>query len=190
MFEIRQIETEELLEAFEPDEIWGHCSQCGNHAAVWSCPPHRFEPVEWIRHFRFSYVVVATISLAGFEKQAEAIEYYYEMRRIINDAMRGFEPLVPGSVSLYAGHCDACAACTRVQGMECVHPERCRYSLESLGLKVSAITETYFEDNLEWVDGQTPDRLLVIPALLSPVEINQSDLFQALEKSTRAFRSC
>lgn len=174
----------DLLAAYKPDEIWGHCAQCGNHAKVWSCPPHSFDPVPLIERFAQVYVVAATISLTGFDTQAEAMVHYYGQRRRINRALLTFEATVPGAVGLYAGHCDACEPCTRPAERGCAHPGRCRYSLESLGLDVSGLMETFFDERLQWAAGEIPKQLLAVPALLSPTPIDQEQLIQTLKQGT------
>lgn len=171
----------ELLEACKPEEVWGHCANCGNHASVWSCPPHDFDPCEFIKGFKFAYVLVGTVSLVQFNEQKKAVSHYYEERRRINRALLAFEATLPDSVCLFAGHCDACDECSRIQGAGCVRPDLCRYSLESLGLKVSDITSTHFNESLKWSRGSVPEKLLVVPALLCRQKVNPAGLVQALE---------
>ena len=177
---IKEVSPEKLLETYKPDEIWGHCSNCENHGAVWSCPPHAFDPVEFFNGFKTAYVLIGEVALTGFESQDLAIAHYYEMRRRINRALLDFEKTVDGAVVLFAGHCDSCGECTRVGGAPCNKPELCRYSLESLGLKVSDITNTYFGEDLQWAKGKTPEKMLTVPAFLTPSEINESDLIAFL----------
>ena len=182
LFKIKELSSAALMKAYKPEEIMGYCAHCGNHDSVWSCPPHRFDPAEFIKGFAYAYVVSGSVSMIGFEEQTDALVHYYEMRRPINRALLSFEAAVPGSVSLYAGHCEACKPCTRTKGEECIHPNLCRYSLESLGLDVSEIIETHFGESLQWGAGKTPDKLLVVPALLSPVKVDIASLIQTLEK--------
>lgn len=184
VFRIEELSAEELLAAYKPDEILGYCANCGNHGSVWSCPPHRFDPSEFIEGFKYVYVISGAVSMLGFEEQTDGIVHYYEMRRVINRALLDFEATVPGSVSLYAGHCDACKPCTRTKGAECIKPDQCRYSLESLALDVEQLIKTHFGESLQWVAGKTPEQLLVVPALLSPVRVDLKLFFQALEKCT------
>ncbi|MDF7825718.1 DUF2284 domain-containing protein [Pontiellaceae bacterium B12227] len=181
VFKIKEVTQSELLKAYKPSEILGYCAHCGNHDSVWSCPPHRFDPAEFIEGYSFAYVVSGAVSMCGFEEQADAVIHYYEMRSKINQALLAFETTVPGGVSLYAGHCDACKPCSRTQGEECVYPDLCRYSLESLGLDVEMLIETHFGESLQWVAGKMPKQMLVVPALLSPVEVDIPSFIQALE---------
>jgi predicted metal-binding protein len=169
------------MQAYKPKEIGGHCANCGNHGAVWSCPPHAFDPVEFLQRYQHVYVIIGTVYLQGFETQAESIDYYYRTRTRINRAVLACEKTAPGSVSLFAGHCDACETCTRTLGNACVHPEKCRYSLESLGLKVSLITEHHFGESLQWAAGKAPDKLLTVPALLTREEVNPEELRTLLQ---------
>jgi predicted metal-binding protein len=166
-FRIKEMSPAVLLEAYKPDEIRGHCSTCGNHAQVWSCPPHAFDPVEFLKGFNFVYVMIAAVSLKGFDEQGKAIEHYYAMRQEINRAVLKLETMQEGAVALFAGHCDACDKCTRSSGEECLYPGKCRYSLESLGVKVSDIMEHHFNEKLQWAKGKTPEKLLTVPALLT-----------------------
>lgn len=181
LFSIKEIPAADLLASYKPEEIQGCCSNCNNHGNVWSCPPHRFDPAEFIRGFAHAYIISASVSMVGFETQTNATIHYYEMRQRINRAVREFEAEAPSSTALYAGHCDACKPCTRIQGDDCIQPELCRYSLESLGLDVAELIEIHFGESLQWVAGKPPEKLLCVPAILSQEKINQNALFQSLE---------
>ena len=181
-FRVKELGSSALLEAYKPEEIWGHCAHCGNHAGVWSCPPHSFDPIEFIKGFPFAYVLIGSVPLTSFTEMNEAVEHYYEERRRINRALLAFESTVPDSVGLFAGHCDACDECTRLQGLKCIRPDLCRYSLESLGLKVSDITQMHFDESLKWSSGSVPEKLLTVPALLSHGRIDAAELIQCLER--------
>lgn len=180
-FRIKEVSPYTLLETYKPDEIWGHCSNCGNHGKVWSCPPHAFDPVEFLKGFGFAYVMIGTVSLEGFDDQKKAIEHYYAARRKINCAVLQLESLQDGAVSLFAGHCEACDDCVRKEGRACIHPEKCRYSLESLGLKVSDIMETHFDEKLQWAKGKTPEKLLTVPALLTHKPLDSGRILGMLQ---------
>lgn len=181
LFEIKELPAANLLASYKPETILGFCANCNNHGKVWSCPPHNFDPAEYISGFSYAYIVSGSVSMVGFETQTDATIHYYEMRKRINRTVREFEADAPTATALYAGHCDACKPCTRIQGKDCVYPELCRYSLESLGLDVAELIEVHFGESLQWVAGKPPEKLLCVPALLSHQKINQSQLFQSLE---------
>ncbi len=180
-FRIRQLSMNEIMSTYKPVEIGGHCANCENHGSVWSCPPHAFDPAEYLQDYPHAYVLIGTVYLSGFETQAESIAYYYRTRTRINRALLEYEKTVTDAQALYAGHCDSCEPCTRTQDTACMHPEKLRYSLESLGLKVSDITEKYFDEPLQWAAGKTPDKLLTVPALLTKEAIEQEELLLFLE---------
>lgn len=185
-FRIKEVASVELLEAYKPDEIWGHCGNCGNHGSVWSCPPHAFDPVEFFKGFEFAYVLIGEVSLKGFDSMDDAVKHYYDQRRKVNRAMLALEKTVPDSVSLFAGHCEACDECTRLKDEPCDKPELCRYSLESLGLKVSDITEKFFNESLQWSKGTTPEKLLTVPALLTHEKDSPEEIIRFLEAEVSA----
>lgn len=181
-FRVKPVLVSELLfSAFKPEEVGGHCEECGNHGRTWSCPPHAFDPASFLEEYQWAYILIGSVPLGGFKDPKKAIEFYYETRSRINRALLNYESKEEGSLCLYAGHCDACEPCSRVNGHSCIHPEQCRYSLESLGLKVSDITEKYFDVPLQWADGETPEHLLMVQALLVANKIETKPLLRALE---------
>ena len=53
-------------------------------------------------------------------------------------------------------------------GGACCAPARMRYSLESLGFDVSALTEAFLGHRLAWAGDKTPDTLTLVGALFCP----------------------
>jgi len=166
VFYSHQIRIEELLPYLKSDEVEGYCRNCPKYGAAWSCPPHTFEPDQWVRTFNFAVLMVYRIQLDPMCGRDEMMDQYYRQRSCVNQVVRLLESIYPDSVSLYAGHCDACETCKRLEGEICAFPEKCRYSLESLGFKVSDITEGFFGISLQWAKDKMPDELLTVPALL------------------------
>ena len=94
-FRIKEVPAAELLDAYKPDEIWGHCANCGNHGSVWSCPPHAFDPAGFLYEYAYAYVLIGEVSLKGFESMEDSIPFYYDQRRKVNRAVLKLEATVP-----------------------------------------------------------------------------------------------
>ena len=175
-YTIRTISIESLKRYYKPEEIISHCQHCPRYGLNWSCPPHDFNVLEYIARFKLAYIIGVKVPLSGFSKKAEAIGYYHECRHAVNQRLLQYELEISGSVVLIAGHCDLCANCFRQVSLECAYPDQRRYSLESLGFKVSEMMADIFDDRLQWATGQTPDHLYIVSGILSNSTCDVSEL--------------
>lgn len=166
-FELGQFTWEELRPFMKCKEVEGYCRNCEKYGLSWSCPPHAFDPEAWLAQHRFVCLIGRVMYVDSAWSEKEGLERYFEMTRRLNDATRGLEELREGAVCLYAGQCDYCEPCARGEGEACRAPQLCRYSLESLGFKVSDVMSELLQLPLQWSDGALPERFIAVSALLS-----------------------
>lgn len=146
----------------------GYCKECPSYGRVWSCPPYDFDPMEiWdkYRHLTLYARVLTPSPGATYEGMMEGLRR--EKDRFFDFLMEK-EGEVPGSLALSAGRCTLCEECGKLAGKPCVHPEKLRYSIESLGGDVAATVEKYFGFPLLWADqGALPAYLTLVGGLLT-----------------------
>ena len=174
------IPIESLKKYYKPEEITGYCKGCPRYEKNWSCPPHNFNVIDYIEQYKMAYAIGVKVSLAGFSKKADSMNYYYDCRRSINRRLLQYETEISYSKVLIGGHCDLCENCTRAISLECNFPDKQRHSLESLGFKVSEIIEDLFDDKLQWNKGKTPDNLYIVLGLLSKESLDLDELRSAV----------
>ena len=79
------------------------------------------------------------------------------------------EQEIPGSLALQSGRCLLCERCAREEGKVCRHPQRLRYSIESLGGNVTATLQELLGVELQWYTADSsPAYLVQVGGLLSP----------------------
>lgn len=178
---IKKITTSELMQFYKPDEIFGNCKNCPRYNKNWSCPPRAFNIEEFVTIFSYTYVISIRFTLSEYSKKEEAIAAYYQYRKKTNYNL--LERENENYTTLFAGHCERCAECTKVHEQECPHPEEIRYSYESLGFKVSDIVNFCFDEKLQWNNGTTTDSLLIVAGLLSDKELSTDHITAILNSS-------
>lgn len=154
------------------------CRSCPNFGQVWSCPPYSFDPLSIWNSYDTVQICCRQIC---FNDEALQIAYppqelgqiSKELLQREQDAllekMMELERQNRGSMALAAGSCAACAPmdCSRKTGGCCRHPEKIRYSLESLGADVGRIVEEQFGLKMLWgQEGHLPEYYLLVAGIL------------------------
>jgi predicted metal-binding protein len=85
----------------------------------------------------------------------------------LNNKLLDIESKLPNARVLFSGNCHFCENCSRKDGTPCVEPNKMRYSLESLGYKVSDICENILNEKLQWEKGTRPSYLFLVSAILT-----------------------
>jgi len=141
------------------------CRVCPNYETRWTCPPYSFDPLTVWNAYRRLRLIGCKITPT--EGETDLIPALMQVKEELFRELSRLEQEVPGSILLSAGSCDFCGACARVRGEACVHPERLRYSLESLGANVSKTAEELLGLPLQWyAEGKRPDYLALVCGLL------------------------
>jgi len=154
------------------------CKLCPNYGKVWSCPPYSFDPQQiWNSYDSLTLCCRKVL----FSEDARAVSYPQEELGVITkqlmqleqdallEIMMEKERLNRGSMALAAGSCSACAPleCARKSGQRCRHPEKIRYSLESLGADVGKLIEEQFGLTMLWAEGgHLPEYFLLVGGLM------------------------
>ncbi|MEG1641994.1 MAG: DUF2284 domain-containing protein [Synergistaceae bacterium] len=168
----------EFIENFvDAPRFLGYCKGCCHFEKRWSCSPHNFDPVEFLNQYNDVRLIELVIkpdkkNLDGlvckdYDVPKEIGEMIDIEKAHLTKYMRREEKQVPNSLYLFSGSCEICDECTRTQGLPCRFPDKMRYSIESLGIDLSQISEKFFGVKVEWMKGTDfPDHLTLICALL------------------------
>ena len=127
------------------------CEACHKFGRNFACPPHSPDFLDYIDRQQYAKIICIRMPQEYFSSviQEEIYSQCFENARsiLVEELLRyrkqGF--LVAGS-----GFCLACEACAIEEGAEkCKKPNKRIYSLESLGVNLSTITQKCFGFNLE-----------------------------------------
>ena len=166
----KEISVEDYLEGYVAvDEFLDCCRACPNFEKIWTCPTYDFDVMEYWRQFRQLRVFARKIYLSGITSQSEAEALLQSVKEDMSRELFLLEEEIPGSVSLSAGSCSFCGemGCTRPQGQPCRHPEKMRYSIESLGGNVGLTCRKLMGIQLEWMEaGKLPSYFVLCAGLL------------------------
>ena len=153
------------------------CKACPNYEKIWSCPSYDFDVIDyWKKYSTLELIAIKIIfddAVAGKQLTKEEQEEItknsiWEVKAQLAEELYEREKAVPGSISLSAGSCTLCkGSCTRLEGEPCRHPEKMRYSIESLGGNVGTTLSELMEIELEWIqEGRMPSYFVLVSGLL------------------------
>lgn len=155
------------------------CKACPNYGKIWSCPPYDFDVEKYWNQYETLQLLAVRIE---FDKESTSKAYASdELNRILNETLFAQkqslsemlfeeEKKISGSISLSAGNCTLCKnGCAKAFGSPCLHPDKMRYSLESLGGNVGLTIEKLMHLSLEWMEeGKLPSHFVLVSGLLIP----------------------
>ena len=167
------------LEAFRRDLVdvprfQGYCQDCPHYGQVWSCPPYGFDPMAlWARFDAIRLlaykVTFAKDRLFPGERRAFEREELPKVKDALARALLAQEAEIPGSLALLGGRCELCPVCARPAGQPCRMPGKMRYSIESLGGDCGGALARYFNERLQWAQGnRLPEHVILLGGLLLP----------------------
>lgn len=204
-FKINEVSIKELKGYFNPNLVNTYCSKCNKYNKIWSCPPLNFNDDKYISTFKYSYIISGKIYIdkVPSELKSEMIGHalnkysgisnskdnfsnvfnalYYSFRELNDSKILNLEEKFPGSTALVSGRCLICNNCTRESNLPCIHPDKLRYSLESLGFDVAEIIENIVGDKIQWSSNESPEYVTCVSALLSNKEINPNEILNNLK---------
>ncbi len=164
-----------LLDYHKPEEVFGYCKRCPKYGQFWSCPPYDFDILEHINKFTFATIIGVRIDLVKKDTKEDTINDFFEKRQKLSIKLLELEKLHNNTEVLYGGNCSFCEVCSRPSDIPCIAPDKKRFSLESLGFKVSDITEDLLGEKLQWSKGgDLPKYLMSVFAVFSKVKIDVS----------------
>lgn len=162
------IAMDELLaKYYDFDRTLAKCRACPGFSAAWSCPKFDFCPKDFWKQFTRLHLIVDKISNQGASSPKEAQERLFGEKTLYDAEMLSREKEIPGSRALAAQECVHCNKCARLAGKPCIHPERMRYALESLGIIAVDLVKDQFGFEILWSDGTNiPSYYLLVGGIL------------------------
>ena len=157
------------------ERIGAFCRQCSGYGKKWNCPPFDFDPCIVSDGFKTATVMGTTIEFdeptrvaCTTAEQSSAVgrKAMEEVWKDVLPRLYEMERQSPGS-RCFTFRCSLCPqGCTRPEGKPCRHPDMMRYSLESVGFDIVAMTRDLLGINLEWsTDGSLPRHLTLVTAV-------------------------
>lgn len=171
------------------EKYLAYCRECPNYNSVWSCPELAFPVADFLGKYSHICLVAVKIDLA--KETIDSADTPEKIKQITKDILwkeKGIlskklltaEKHFPGSTSLTAGGCTLCAVCSRKNGQPCRQPGKMRYSLDSFGFDLSAITHDLLGYDIQWCHGRLPDYYTLVHALLTPQAVASAEIRQFL----------
>lgn len=206
-FNIKETTIENLLKFHKPEIINTYCSKCPKYSAVWTCPPLPFDENKYLSEYKYCYVISGKVFIADLseEEKAELINHtfskydditvsensfskifngiYYAFREETDNIMVELEGHFQNSRVLTSGRCLICKKCSRASGKPCIFPEKLRYSLESLGFDVMAVTEDILGEKIEWSNDKMPKYVTGVSALLTKEPVSKEAILSILSSN-------
>jgi predicted metal-binding protein len=143
-------------------------SGCKNFGKKYSCPPFSPSFNSIFDGYEKLFVLMFLCNLS----QINSTEYNklrianVVMKSKIEKIMRELEK-INNSKFLSTGSCRLCKPCKAKLNQPCKHPEKRRYSLESIGINCNTLIKKVFEKELKWFkEGKSPEYTCVICGLL------------------------
>ncbi|HWR44145.1 DUF2284 domain-containing protein [Sporomusa sp.] len=158
------------------EKFMAFCKDCHNYNTLWSCPPLQFDANQFLLDFNYIYIIGAkviydaeTIELANTSDKIKEIttQSLREVKNKLSDILLDLERQIPDSISLASGGCHICERCRRCDNLPCQYPEKMRYSLDSFGFDLTAITSDMLQIELKWSKDSLPEYYTLIHALLT-----------------------
>jgi len=130
------------------------CKNCKDYEKNLSCPPYSPTFLDHIKKAKSSKVICLRFPAKHFNEQGGEDRYRVCFKRaralLVKELLnaRGKGKIIAG-----AGACLECDPCAIADGSEiCKNPKEKIYSLESIGVSVSALVKKCFDLNFEWPD--------------------------------------
>ena len=154
-----------------------YCLQCPGYGKSWSCPPFDFDPATMTDGFK-NVTLLGTV--IEFDEQTRAeCKTPEQALRVGKQAMEEvFQTLLPQMYEMerelpgsrcFTFRCVLCPeGCTRPDGKPWRHPQRLRYSLESVGFDITTAATDLLGITLDWsADGSLSKTITLLTALFS-----------------------
>lgn len=146
--------TDELLKFENKDFFDSLCKKgCPNFGDKWSCPPYSPHFHDYSKNYNNCIIIL----LYCYLNQFDYIKTEYMKIKASNSILkskadyliRNLEDTHSG-LMISNGSCRLCKPCSCKKQLPCKKPQLRRYSMESLGLNVGAISKSYFNHELLW----------------------------------------
>lgn len=155
----------------------GYCEKCDNYGNNWACPTFDFNAEDIWKKYKYVYIVGTKIifdkdipySIEGKDLIKKLTEdTLWKEKKALMEKLLKLEEKYPGSISLSAGSCKLCSKCQRQMGKPCIHPDKMRYSIESIGGDVGKTSSKLLGIELQWAkDGKLPEYYTLVSGFLT-----------------------
>ncbi|QSX05853.1 DUF2284 domain-containing protein [Sedimentibacter sp. zth1] len=158
---------------YDSEVFFGYCQGCNLFSKLWSCPPYNFSTKDYILNYKYLHVfgTKVFISKDNFQNDKhnkDILEILNYVRRNQEKELLEFEHIYKDSISLNAGSCLLCKTCTRLNGNVCIHKDKMRYSLESLGCDVQKTALELLGIEIKWSkDGKILEYYTLVSGFLT-----------------------
>ena len=166
-----------------------YCRNCPNYNNRWSCPPLSFDVNEYLNKYNWIYLIAKKIDLsAELIKRTDTVQkikqatydILWPEKSDLAEKLLSLEAIYPSSISLSAGGCSLCQNCARTTNEPCRFPNKMRYSLDSFGFDLSAITRDLLGYEIKWCNDRLPDYYTLVHALLTKNELPSDAITQQI----------
>lgn len=180
----RYVPSAKLLEYEDKEKFALLCRDCPDYEKSWSCPPYSPPYSRYAQKYAHGLLVLFFSPLDQFqhiEKNEIMRESNTVLRLSLEKSMRRLEKAHQGWM-LSSGICRLCHHCTcRDKSSTCRRPQEMRYSMESLGLNVTKISESFLDHPLLWnTDGSLPVYCSAIAYLLTNHPVDEREIAYVL----------
>jgi len=146
------------------------CEGCREYKRNFTCPPYSPRFHEYIRGAKQAKVICVEISAGRVIRKSGRVSYgvcFGIARSILVRELFRYRYRVKKSIIAGAGACTICTRCAASKGEKrCGDLRKMLYSLESLGVSVSALVRKCFDIDLKWhADERFPDSICAVGAV-------------------------
>jgi len=142
------------------------CQQCGNYGRRYGCPPFDNDSLNAIEGYDTVRILGVKITPKDKSLPLEAANDL--MKPVIselNEELLETEKSLRGMCYGFVGSCPYCggAACARIDGKPCKHPDKVRPSLEAIGFDISKTSKDLLGLKIKWSqNGLIPEYLTLV----------------------------
>lgn len=184
---IEERTLEEIKAYFKPDVFIEYCRACEHFCRIWTCPPYDFDVNIILENYKYTYIIGSRLYVRDMVKDNQDLldkgelagitnEIYMSARRALDRKLEALEDMGEDLCILLAGRCLLCSRCTREKGLPCIHRDRARYSLESLGFNVADMCQEVLGEKILWAKESLPEYLTLVSAVFSRERLDKTSL--------------
>lgn len=170
--------TEDYIENYvDVPKFLSYCKKCDSYGKNWSCPEFNFDAEELWKKYKYVYIIGTKVifdkdainSLENMDVVKEQMqEALWKEKKVLMEKLWKLEEDYSGAISLSAGSCKLCKTCQRQIDKPCIHPDKMRYSIESIGGDVGKTLSKLLGIELQWAkDGKLPEYYTLVSGLLT-----------------------
>lgn len=159
-------------------------NSCPSYNTNWSCPPNSPRFDDFIKDYKYSLIVQMT----GETNREEFLDTYNINRILIEDLLSNIQNNFE-CLKTAAGKCYLCEQCSFLYNKSCRNPEGMRYSMESMGVNLLAMSEELFGHKIDWVnDDSNPMMCTSIGSIVYNDDIEEDDFYCLIDKELSYYR--